>query len=73
MTDAEVESCFDPPEIPYIPKSPDDVFKWEKKTLKVVKCKLMDSVEGQFDLIEGILNGYALTQWKQYKHVKTLQ
>eukprot|EP00957_Ditylum_brightwellii_P166626 12683821-Ditylum_brightwellii.AAC.1 len=39
----------------------EDVLEWEKKMNKVVKCKLMDTAERKFDLVEALLEGDALT------------
>eukprot|EP00957_Ditylum_brightwellii_P148901 11337235-Ditylum_brightwellii.AAC.1 len=38
---------------------------------KVVKCKLVDTAEGQFDLVEVLLEGNTLTQWMEFKCVET--
>eukprot|EP00957_Ditylum_brightwellii_P125558 9570454-Ditylum_brightwellii.AAC.1 len=33
-------------------RSPEDVLEWEKKMQKLITCKLVDMVEGKFDLVE---------------------
>eukprot|EP00957_Ditylum_brightwellii_P021023 1584469-Ditylum_brightwellii.AAC.1 len=38
---------------------------------KVVKYKSVDMAEGQFNLVEALLKGYALTNWMEYKYVET--
>eukprot|EP00957_Ditylum_brightwellii_P047270 3590648-Ditylum_brightwellii.AAC.1 len=38
---------------------------------KVVKCKPVDTAEGQFDLVEAFLEGDALTHWMEFKCVET--
>eukprot|EP00957_Ditylum_brightwellii_P140585 10710367-Ditylum_brightwellii.AAC.2 len=39
---------------------------------KVVTCKLVDTAEGQFNLVEALLKEDALTHWMEFKHVKTM-
>eukprot|EP00957_Ditylum_brightwellii_P104729 7981386-Ditylum_brightwellii.AAC.1 len=34
---------------------------------KIMKCKLVDTAEGKFDLMEAILKGDALTHWLEFK------
>eukprot|EP00957_Ditylum_brightwellii_P105982 8084287-Ditylum_brightwellii.AAC.1 len=50
--------------------SPKDILEWEKKMMKMVKCKLVDMAEGKFDLVEAILKGDALTHWFKFKQVE---
>eukprot|EP00957_Ditylum_brightwellii_P028442 2147670-Ditylum_brightwellii.AAC.1 len=38
---------------------------------KIVKCKLVDTAEGIFDLVEVFLKGYALMHWLEFKQVET--
>eukprot|EP00957_Ditylum_brightwellii_P150500 11460392-Ditylum_brightwellii.AAC.1 len=40
--------------------------------LKIVKCKLVDTAEGKFDLAEAILEGNALTHWLEFKRVEVV-
>eukprot|EP00957_Ditylum_brightwellii_P128946 9837225-Ditylum_brightwellii.AAC.1 len=40
--------------------TPEDVLEWEKKMKKVVKCKPVDTSEGQFNLVEALLKGDTL-------------
>eukprot|EP00957_Ditylum_brightwellii_P000502 38771-Ditylum_brightwellii.AAC.1 len=37
---------------------------------KIAKCKLVDMVEGKFNLVETILKGDALTHWLKFKWVE---
>eukprot|EP00957_Ditylum_brightwellii_P067426 5118287-Ditylum_brightwellii.AAC.1 len=48
------------------------MLEWEKKMKKVVKHKPVDTAEGQFDLVEALLKGDALTHWMEFKHVETM-
>eukprot|EP00957_Ditylum_brightwellii_P089360 6803816-Ditylum_brightwellii.AAC.1 len=41
-----------------------------KKIQKIIKCKPVDMAEGKFDLVEVILEGYALTHWLEFKWVE---
>eukprot|EP00957_Ditylum_brightwellii_P034167 2589187-Ditylum_brightwellii.AAC.1 len=50
--------------------SPKNVLEWEKKMQKIIKCKLVDTKEGKFDLVEAILKGDALTHWLELKQVE---
>eukprot|EP00957_Ditylum_brightwellii_P056767 4302207-Ditylum_brightwellii.AAC.1 len=52
--------------------TPEDMLEWEKKMKKVVKCKLVDTAEGQFDLVEALLKGFILTHWMEFKHVENM-
>eukprot|EP00957_Ditylum_brightwellii_P141250 10761694-Ditylum_brightwellii.AAC.2 len=52
--------------------APKDVLERGKKTEKVVKCKPFDMAEGQFNLVEALLEGEALTHWMEIKHVQTM-
>eukprot|EP00957_Ditylum_brightwellii_P129144 9850321-Ditylum_brightwellii.AAC.1 len=52
--------------------TPEDVLEWEKKMKKVVKCKPVDTAEGQLDLVEALLEGSTLTHWMEFKHVETM-
>eukprot|EP00957_Ditylum_brightwellii_P028623 2162666-Ditylum_brightwellii.AAC.1 len=38
--------------------------------MKIVKCKLVDTAKGKFDLVEAILEGDALTHWLKFKWVE---
>eukprot|EP00957_Ditylum_brightwellii_P072961 5544328-Ditylum_brightwellii.AAC.1 len=38
---------------------------------KVVKCKPLGMAEGQFDLVEMLLEGDTLTNWMEFKYVET--
>eukprot|EP00957_Ditylum_brightwellii_P134969 10290796-Ditylum_brightwellii.AAC.1 len=38
----------------------------------IVKCKLVDTAEGKFDLIEAILEGDALIHWLKFKWVEVV-
>eukprot|EP00957_Ditylum_brightwellii_P081899 6229368-Ditylum_brightwellii.AAC.1 len=38
---------------------------------KLVKCKPVDMAEGQFDLVDVLLEGDTLTHWMEFKHVET--
>eukprot|EP00957_Ditylum_brightwellii_P130371 9944873-Ditylum_brightwellii.AAC.1 len=38
---------------------------------KVVKCKPVDTADGQFDLVEALLEGDALTHLMEFKCVET--
>eukprot|EP00957_Ditylum_brightwellii_P197558 15050913-Ditylum_brightwellii.AAC.1 len=104
--DVEVGSGFDPPVIPFVPKTtnlkadnaqefnlcmsinnknsmckvkaftfsngtPEYVLEWEKKMKKVVKCKPVDTAESQFNLVEALLKGDALTHWMEFERVET--
>eukprot|EP00957_Ditylum_brightwellii_P015540 1171940-Ditylum_brightwellii.AAC.1 len=40
---------------------------------KVVKCKPVDMAEEQFDLVEALLEGDALTHWIEFKHVEAMR
>eukprot|EP00957_Ditylum_brightwellii_P185920 14154406-Ditylum_brightwellii.AAC.1 len=51
--------------------TPEDVLDWEKKMKKVVKCRPVDMVEGQFDLVEALLKRDALTHWMRSKYIET--
>eukprot|EP00957_Ditylum_brightwellii_P027215 2057346-Ditylum_brightwellii.AAC.1 len=46
----------------------EDVLEWEKKMKKLVKWKSVDIAEGQFDLVEVLLEGDTLTYWMEFKH-----
>eukprot|EP00957_Ditylum_brightwellii_P071759 5454881-Ditylum_brightwellii.AAC.1 len=37
---------------------------------KIVMCKLVDMVEGEFDLMEAILKGDVLMHWLKFKQVE---
>eukprot|EP00957_Ditylum_brightwellii_P085825 6528398-Ditylum_brightwellii.AAC.1 len=50
----------------------EDLLEWEKKMNKVIKCKLLDMVEGKFDLVGALLRGDALTCWIEFKYVETM-
>eukprot|EP00957_Ditylum_brightwellii_P101826 7760586-Ditylum_brightwellii.AAC.1 len=50
-----------------------DIQEWEKKMQKVVKCKLVDTLEGKFNQVEEILEGYALTHWLEFKQVEVVR
>eukprot|EP00957_Ditylum_brightwellii_P040430 3059927-Ditylum_brightwellii.AAC.1 len=50
----------------------EDILEREKKMKKVVKCKSVDMAEGQFDLVEALLEGDTLTHWMEFKHVETM-
>eukprot|EP00957_Ditylum_brightwellii_P060339 4582114-Ditylum_brightwellii.AAC.1 len=39
---------------------------------KIVKCKLVDTAESKFDLVEAILKGDTLTHWLKIKRVKVV-
>eukprot|EP00957_Ditylum_brightwellii_P016217 1220059-Ditylum_brightwellii.AAC.1 len=52
--------------------SPEGVWEWEKKMCKLIKCKPVGTAEGQFDLVEALLEGDALVHWMEFKHVKTM-
>eukprot|EP00957_Ditylum_brightwellii_P151481 11535633-Ditylum_brightwellii.AAC.1 len=40
---------------------------------KIVKCKLVDTAEGKFDIVEAILKGDALMHWLKFKQVEIVQ
>eukprot|EP00957_Ditylum_brightwellii_P013652 1029107-Ditylum_brightwellii.AAC.2 len=40
---------------------------------KIVKCKLVGTVEGKFDLVEAILEGDALTHWLKFKQIEVVR
>eukprot|EP00957_Ditylum_brightwellii_P121066 9234722-Ditylum_brightwellii.AAC.1 len=48
--------------------TPKYVLEWEKKMNKVLKCKPVDTAEGQFDMVEALLKGDDLTHWMEFKH-----
>eukprot|EP00957_Ditylum_brightwellii_P208462 15357574-Ditylum_brightwellii.AAC.1 len=50
--------------------SPKDILEWEKKMMRIVKYKPVDTAEGKFDLVEVILEGDALTHWLKFKGVE---
>eukprot|EP00957_Ditylum_brightwellii_P009072 685681-Ditylum_brightwellii.AAC.1 len=52
---------------------PEDILEWEEKVQKIVKCNLVDTVEGKFELVEAILEGDALTQWLEFKWVEIVR
>eukprot|EP00957_Ditylum_brightwellii_P063470 4817960-Ditylum_brightwellii.AAC.1 len=80
MPDAEVGSGLDP--LTIFQQSGGTYFQqWVtlgcaqmgKKICKVIKCKLMDKMEGQFDLVEVLLvEGDTLTHWQEITHIKTM-
>eukprot|EP00957_Ditylum_brightwellii_P101699 7750526-Ditylum_brightwellii.AAC.1 len=40
---------------------------------KIVKCKLVDTVESKFNLVEAIFEGDALMHWLKFKQVEIAQ
>eukprot|EP00957_Ditylum_brightwellii_P010752 814443-Ditylum_brightwellii.AAC.1 len=44
-----------------------------KKMKKMVKCKPVDTAEGQFDLVEALLEGDTLTHWMEFNRVETMR
>eukprot|EP00957_Ditylum_brightwellii_P106639 8135916-Ditylum_brightwellii.AAC.1 len=53
--------------------SPKDMLEWEKKMQKIVSCKPVDMAKSKFDLVEAILEGYALMLWLEFKWVDITQ
>eukprot|EP00957_Ditylum_brightwellii_P026761 2024496-Ditylum_brightwellii.AAC.1 len=74
MADAEVESGFNPPAIPFIPKSSTLKLRTIKSSTFAspppTRCKLVDKTAGKFDLVEAILEGAALMHWLKFKWVE---
>eukprot|EP00957_Ditylum_brightwellii_P048602 3688000-Ditylum_brightwellii.AAC.1 len=40
---------------------------------KIVKCKLVDTVEGIFDIVEATLEGDTLAHWLEFKWVEVVR
>eukprot|EP00957_Ditylum_brightwellii_P023925 1803652-Ditylum_brightwellii.AAC.1 len=53
-------------------RSPEDVLEWEKKMQNIFKCKLVDTVEKKFDIVEVFLEEDTLTHWLEFKQVETM-
>eukprot|EP00957_Ditylum_brightwellii_P078787 5990731-Ditylum_brightwellii.AAC.1 len=54
-------------------RTPEDALEWEKKMRKVMKRKSVDTAEGQFNLVEVLIEGNALTHWMEFKRVETMR
>eukprot|EP00957_Ditylum_brightwellii_P208804 15358989-Ditylum_brightwellii.AAC.1 len=53
--------------------SPKDMLEPKKKMQMIIKCKLVDMVEGKFDLVDAILEGDASMHWLKFKPVAIVQ
>eukprot|EP00957_Ditylum_brightwellii_P005483 419632-Ditylum_brightwellii.AAC.1 len=61
MTVSNKNSTYKYKVFTFLNGAPENVLEWEKKMNTVVKCKLVDTMEVKFDLVEALLKGDALT------------